>query len=266
MISEHISISVVSHGHGRQVLNLLDQIDASYASLHDSALERPKLDVFVTLNAPELDVHYKPALLSARKFTLRLIENEIPLGFGTNHNRAFSKAKPGMFVVLNPDIALPPSVTGAGDRGPDWLQSVMSKLMGHSTAGLAYVAQGLPSGEALDFERELVTPWSLILRYFHWGSHRLGSIEWVSGSFMAFPSEVFAELGGFDERYFMYCEDVDICLRLQLAGYSMVRADVTLIHDTQRNTFKDWQHLRWHVRSLFRLWFSTTFWSFLMRR
>ena len=76
---------------------------------------------------------------------------------------------------------------------------------------------------------------------------------------MAFRADVFAGLGGFDERYFMYCEDVDICLRAQLAGYRLERADAKVVHHTQRRTLKSLRHLTWHVRSLLRLWRSPAY-------
>ena len=76
---------------------------------------------------------------------------------------------------------------------------------------------------------------------------------------MAFNSAVFRSLGGFDERYYMYCEDVDICLRLQLAGFGLSPANATVVHHAQRQTTKSLRHLAWHVRSLLRLWNSPTY-------
>src|SRR5690625_6433863 len=38
-------------------------------------------------------------------------------------------------------------------------------------------------------------------------------VDWASGAFLVFEAELYAELGGFDERYYLYCEDVDICWR-----------------------------------------------------
>jgi N-acetylglucosaminyl-diphospho-decaprenol L-rhamnosyltransferase len=90
-------------------------------------------------------------------------------------------------------------------------------------------------------------------------------VDWISGAFMMFKSSAFRKLGGFDERYFMYCEDVDICLRLQLAGYKLVRADATVTHHTQRRTLKNLQHLVWHVRSLLRLWNSAPYKQYKQR-
>lgn len=131
--------------------------------------------------------------------------------------------------------------------------------------GCAYPAQISASGMLLDFERTLVSPLSLVQRHLLRRRHRLLSqqpVHWVTGAFMAFKSTVFRELGGFDERYFMYCEDVDICLRMQLAGYSLARADATVIHHTQRQTLKNLKHLAWHIRSLLRLWNSAAYKEF----
>jgi N-acetylglucosaminyl-diphospho-decaprenol L-rhamnosyltransferase len=49
----------------------------------------------------------------------------------------------------------------------------------------------------------------------------VGSSEFVSGAAMLFRREAFAEVGGFDGRFFMYCEEIDLCLRLRQAGWSV---------------------------------------------
>jgi GT2 family glycosyltransferase len=82
---------------------------------------------------------------------------------------------------------------------------------------------------------------------------------------MVWRAPVFAALGGFDERYYLYGEDVDICLRLQLAGYTMAAAPVALVHLAQRQTGRSWQHLAWHVSSLAKLWTSASFWHYVWR-
>jgi len=68
-------------------------------------------------------------------------------------------------------------------------------------------------------------------------------------------------MGGFDERYFMYCEDVDLCLRLRLAGLRLVRAPVSVVHAGRGASRRSAVHLAWHVRSLLRLWCSRSFWA-----
>ena len=52
---------------------------------------------------------------------------------------------------------------------------------------------------------------------------------------MLWRTSSFRALGGFDERYFLYCEDVDICLRLQLSGqHFTIVEEARVIHDARR--------------------------------
>ncbi|MFM8575297.1 MAG: glycosyltransferase family 2 protein, partial [Limnohabitans sp.] len=124
-----------------------------------------------------------------------------------------------------------------------------------------------------DFARCLMTPWGLASRALR---RMLGAApsgvapsvaeaDWVNGACMVWRSQAFAALQGFDERYFMYCEDTDICLRLQLAGWRMQAADLTVVHDARRNTARSMRHLAWHLRSMLRLWCSKAYWAYVLR-
>jgi len=83
---------------------------------------------------------------------------------------------------------------------------------------------------------------------------------------MLFRSTAYAQVGGFDERYFMYGEDFDICARMQLAGWKLqVGENLLARHEAQRASHADTRHLYWHVSSLLKLWGSATFWRYLVR-
>jgi GT2 family glycosyltransferase len=128
-------------------------------------------------------------------------------------------------------------------------------------------------GRRQDFTRALMTPWGLLGRVWRrWRgvapsgvAASVAEADWVNGACMFFRAQAFAQVKGFDERYFMYCEDADICLRLQLAGWSMQGVDWAVVHDARRNTGRSWRHLAWHLRSMLRMWLSGAFWRFVMR-
>lgn len=258
------TVSIVSHGHAEQVQTLLAQLAQSPAGTIDK--------VVVTLNVPEAHADWQSA-------HVQLVHNQRPKGFGANHNHAFTLCTSPYFCVVNPDIELRACPQAKASRqdlahqdsghGVPAIFDAVAKLLSAPSAprvGLVYPAQCLPDGAPLDFARPLVTPLALIKRklgLLDGVDHGHRSADWVTGAFMAFQADVFAGLRGFDERYFMYCEDVDICLRLQLAGYKMAMAEASVIHHTQRRTLKSVQHLAWHVRSLLGLWRSSAYHSYV---
>jgi N-acetylglucosaminyl-diphospho-decaprenol L-rhamnosyltransferase len=248
--AKSITLSVVSHGHSDLIGILLETL-----AHHSSALIAR---VVVTSNMPELDDFSQLVCLAqAYPFELQLIENSRPLGFGANQNQAFRHCETDHFCIINPDIeiVLDPFVG-------------LVKVLSQPDVGIAYPSQLDESLELLDFERELVTLVSLARRHICGQRYKQQAglwADWVSGAFMAFNSSIFRDLGGFDESYFMYCEDVDICLRVQLAGYKLAKSDTAVIHHTQRSTLKSWKHLQWHVLSLLSLWVSLPYRQFKKR-
>jgi GT2 family glycosyltransferase len=71
--------------------------------------------------------------------------------------------------------------------------------------------------------------------------------------FMLFRSAAFRKVGGFDERYFLYYEDVDLCARLRRAGYDIrVEAAVRVVHDARRDSRRSVRYMAWHLSSILR--------------
>ena len=68
-------------------------------------------------------------------------------------------------------------------------------------------------------------------RYGAGGLTHVGPSEFVSGAAMLFRRQAFADVGGFDGRFFMYCEEIDLCLRLRRAGWTVAfDADAVFTH------------------------------------
>jgi N-acetylglucosaminyl-diphospho-decaprenol L-rhamnosyltransferase len=237
-----LTISLVSHGHRDFVLALVDQLASSPL--------RQNIKLIITVNSPALDAFDETKMMQNSFGGLIFLKNTTPKGFSTNHNQAFDHCCTEIFCVLNPDIELK----------NDPFENLLNAFS-ISNVGVTYPSQVDEQNVSLDFERDLVSPASVtqrnLLRRRHQSANR--PVDWVTGAFMVFKSSAFRELGGFDERYFMYCEDVDICLRMQLAGYKLARANATVVHHTRRKTLKNPKHLAWHIRSLFRLWNSAAY-------
>ena len=241
-----VTVSVVSHGHGNQIMQLLCTLHALCA-LHVG-------HVVLTINVPEPTL---VARLQDRQwaFELTLLQNPHSKGFGANHNAAFGHSRLDYFCVVNPDI----------DFDADPFTDLILKLA-DPLAGCSFPMQVDVAGRLQDHARSVPSPAALLERYNPFGvAHHAQpepSPDWVNGAFMLFRTDVFRHISGFDERYFMYCEDVDICLRLQLAGYGLSRSDVKVTHAAHRSSRVNHGHLAWHVVSLLRLWTSSPYRNF----
>lgn len=244
-IKKPVTVSIVSHEHGDEIPLLLGDL-AQHASgdIHE---------VIVTLNVPE------PALahwIEEREwpFVMSIVRNVKPLGFGANHNQAFGWCKTPYFCVLNPDIRL----------AENPFLPMLERLR-EPAVGCTYPLQSDGRKAARDLARELPTPLSLLRRHFVPGSRTTQQPRhWINGAFMLVRSEVFMRLGGFDTRYYMYCEDVDFCLRLQTRGYRIEAVQEAMVdHLAQHASRRRFRHFLWHVKSLWRLWHSPTYREFL---
>jgi GT2 family glycosyltransferase len=239
-------VSVVSHGQGALVRDLL----------HDLAQATGvALDVTVTLNVAEpvpLDVAESP-------FPLSIVQNTAPRGFGANHNAAFARrsAPDGYFCVANPDVRLEPGV----------LARLAETLAAHPTAAVAAPRVRDRRGRLQNSARRLPTPGRLLRRVARRMpplDYALGAgwrhVDWVAGMLMVFPARVFAELDGFDEGYFLYYEDVDLCCRARLAGYDVMLEETTSVtHDGLWDSHRSLRYLRWHLASVTRFFASDVY-------
>ena len=242
---QDVTLSVVSHRQGALLQGLIDDL---------IALRPPRLKrVVVTLNVAE---SFEPPRGDA--FELLLRRNKLPIGFGANHNRAFALCETGVFVVSNPDIRL------LTDPFPELARALTAG------AGIAAPTVRARDGRLEDSARRLLTPIDVLLRRLGLRRTDFERPAWVAGMFMAFRADVFRQLGGFDEKFHMYCEDADICARAALAGSDIAFCpEATVVHEARRASRRALLPLLWHARSLLKFWASPAFWNyrrFLMNR
>ena len=202
--------------------------------------------IILTLNVPE-------SVALPDDARVMVIGNAEPKGFGANHNAAFAACAQTFFCPLNPDIEF--------DRNPF---PVLSAALGDNRVALVAPLVRSPDGKIEDSMRHFPTPGSLLAkalggsdgRYVVREGEANFSPEWVAGMFMLFRSRDFHDLGGFDERFFLYYEDVDICVRVWRKGMRILACPKAgVIHDARRDSRRSLRHLRWHLGSMARfLW------------
>lgn len=246
-----VTVSIVSHAQMHLVLPLLQDLDA----IHHTT----PLHVVLTLNTPEA----LPCTPADFAFTLQVLHNTQHKGFGANHNQAFKQAQGDFFCVLNPDIRI------AQNPFPALL-----KACADNTIGLAAPCIHNSGGNLEDSARKFPSPWRIAHRVLTRRRTRDYAApstalhpDWVAGMFMLLRTSVYRQLGGFDERYFLYYEDVDLCARIRLAGLDIVQLPLSgVVHDAQRASHHNPKYLRWHVGSMLRFFCSGVFMRLQWRR
>lgn len=246
-----LSVSIVSHLQADMVADLLADLD--------NLCDVYSIEVILTLNISEV----LGFGLEDYSFPIVLQRNVAPAGFSSNHNRAFSLSKGDIFCVMNPDIRL------CGDPFP-----ALVACLDNTAVGAVAPLVLSPSGAVEDSARRFPTPFTIACKAFggcgandYTVTHLPVLADWLGGMFLVFSRSVFTQLCGFDQRYFLYYEDVDICARLCLRGYRvMLIPQARVIHHAQRSSHRKFKYFYWHVQSMVRFFLSPVFLKVQLRK
>ncbi|WP_238481162.1 glycosyltransferase family 2 protein [Dyella telluris] len=163
---------------------------------------------------------------------LHVIYNHANLGFGPAMNRGAAKASGKSLLILNPDCLIDSAK----------LQRLLELLAAHPRAGVigAVVCDEDGTPDPASYRRDPLMRRALNTLFKRAGEginiegpmpEELVEAEAVSGALMLMPRRVFDYLAGFDEAYFLHCEDLDLCRRVRDAGYRvMLAGDVRVLH------------------------------------
>ncbi|MDE6570449.1 MAG: glycosyltransferase family 2 protein [Alistipes sp.] len=162
------------------------------------------------------------ALLEADFPSVGLIRLDRNYGFAEGYNRALAQLEADCFVLLNSDVETP-----AG-----WLEPLIAELEQHSdVAAVAPKLRALTAPDRFEYAGAaggyidyLGYPFcrGRILRTTECDGGQYDDardVFWVSGAAFCCRADVFRALGGFDARFFAHMEEIDLCWRMQLAGY-----------------------------------------------
>ncbi|RNC79316.1 MAG: glycosyltransferase [Balneola sp.] len=235
--SPDITIVVVNYKVKEYILNLLSSINKAQGKL--------VLQIIVVDNNSQDD---SIEFLQSRFPDVTYISNTENLGFGKANNQAIEVAEGKYALIINPDTLV----------SEDTLSELIKHMEANPDCGAAGCKILNPDGSfAPESKRSVPTIWSSFTKvtglstlfpkskffseyYLDWlDENEKSKVPVLSGSFMFWRTELLKELGGFDERFFMYGEDIDLCYRVQDTEYHIDYLPTTsIIHYKGESTKK----------------------------
>jgi N-acetylglucosaminyl-diphospho-decaprenol L-rhamnosyltransferase len=165
--------------------------------------------------------------------SVALVEPRINLGYGRGVNRGAAALAPKRYLLVsNPDVIVHPGA----------VKSLVDHLDEHPNVGIVGPQVIRPDGTIYPSRRVFPNMWlaglHALLEPF-WANNPAteryrsvqsnGTIDWVSGAFFLIRREVFEAVGGFDERYFMFAEDMALCWQVRDIGFEIGAVDEAVV-------------------------------------
>lgn len=216
-----LSVIIVSY-------NTRQLLDDCLRSLFAAQLPPGGLEVIVVDNASG---DGSQALVREQYPQVKLVENGENLGFAAANNRGVAVANGRYLLFLNSDTVL----------SPESLVQPLTHLQANADVGAITARLVYPNGQRdPDNHRGFPTPWNAFCHfsglsrlfahdprftdYFQSTKNfdEIHDVPVIAGSFMMMPTDLCHQLGGWDETYFFYGEDIDFCYRIHEAGYRIV--------------------------------------------
>jgi N-acetylglucosaminyl-diphospho-decaprenol L-rhamnosyltransferase len=209
-----LSIIIVNYNTGRLLERCLASLFENVSSL--------EVEVFVVDNASTDD---SLARTSRFRHQLRLIPSQENLGFAGANNRALKECRGDYVLFLNPDTEV---LDGA-------LGKMFSFMEANKEVGFLVPKIYLPDGAFQEssfgpfpslfniilFRSSLATVFPFLRKLFlrrYYEAEGVFAVDWATGACLLCRRELLERLHGFDESFFMYCEDTDLCYRARKIG------------------------------------------------
>ena len=195
-------------------------------------------------------------------------------GYGAGHNIAIQEAMDlgaTYHVVVNPDIYFETGV----------LEKLVSFMNLHKNVGQIMPKVYYPNGELQYLCKLIPTPFDLMFKRFLPSSiverrmikfqlrftkyNKIMNVPYLSGCFMFFRISALQDIGLFDERFFMYSEDVDLCRRIGEVSKTMFYPMASVYHGYEKGSYKSWKLLKYHICSAIQ-YFNKWGWVFDKKR
>jgi mannosyltransferase C (fragment) len=197
--------------------------------------------------------------------------NDINLGYGRGHNIAlrqtlYDKMSP-IHIVMNADVHLEPEI----------IDNIVAYMCQHTDVAMLMPKVYYPNNKIQYLCRLLPTPIDLFGRRFlpkrfmrrrverlemrHTDYNKIIEVPHISGCFMTIRTEVLEKSGLFDERFFLYLEDVDLTRRISKWGKTIFYPKVHIVHKHNRGSYSSFKLLMRHITSAYKYFRKWGFFS-----
>jgi GT2 family glycosyltransferase len=198
------------------------------------------------------------SLQIASRFNIKVIANKENTGFAAGNNIGFRVASGKYIVTLNNDLTVEPS----------WLDEPVRILEQHSEAGIISCRQmSYYKRNTIDALYSYPTDYLLFNRMGHGKMYdpsdplhtRPGVVIGAVGASAIWRKELLDQLGGFDERFFAFHEESDLCMRAFLAGWKSIYVPSAIVYHMGTESFKKRKKVFYYYRERNRTWFYYKF-------
>ena len=245
-----VSIIVVTYNPGSTIVACISQLPQQ---INDAPVE-----VIVVDNASQDGT---PRQIADQFPRVRLLVNSDNPGYGVGNNRGFALSNGQYIVIINPDVVV----------GRYALEKLVSHLRQHPDIGIIGPKIFDANKDVTITARHEYTVGRLLAKYL--GLNRLWpylvygelgdkslstdqplDVDWLHGSALVIPRAVYEQLNGFDPAFFLFMEDVDICMRAKEIGYRVVylpSANVSHIGSESVSRFPVTRIRSYHISPLY---------------
>ena len=250
-----LSVCIVAYRNYTDILNALNTLK-QYTS------PNLKLKIYIVDNSCD---ESNAALLNFKENLkafpqVEYIESGENLGFGKGHNFIIDLIDSEYHCIMNPDIVF----------CEDAFSQIMSYMDSNQDVGMVIPNVIDENGDRQLVYRKEVTVFDMFIRMFCKGlfpkrvaKHTLQGNDYTKpfvvpfgqGSFLVIRTELFKKLNGFDDHFFMYLEDADLCKRVNKESKLMYYPDATVIHKWEKGSHRNLKLFKYHVQSM-RYYFS----------
>ena len=225
------------------------------ASINSFLNTKLRTRLFISDNSPDDTLRQR-----LRSANCEYLHHDANLGFGKAHNVCMRKVldTSKYHLVLNPDVYFPPGT----------IEQVYEYMEAHPEVGLVLPMVRSDTGEVQHLCKRLPTPLDLLTRRFLPDAifkkfrglndrylmldkdyHTVFEAPSLSGCFMFFRTSALKDIGLFDERFFMYMEDIDISRRMHARFKTVYYPNVYIVHGHARESYRLNRLLLVHIRS-----------------